>query len=232
MSSAGEPVDADRIPPGPPPPPGEEGPRPLAEAVGGITGILESVLPPITFITAHTVVGLEAATAAFIALGIGAVAAAARIARGQTIQYALAGVAGVGLAAFIVARTGRAEDFFLPGLLANTAYALGCVLSNLVGKPAVGIAIGVLSGDRRGWDADPARVRAYARATWIWAGIFSLRLAVQIPLYLTGALVALGAARVSMGLPLFALGLWLTYLVLRASGTGALPHLLGSRGRT
>jgi hypothetical protein len=40
-----------------------------------------------------------------------------------------------------------------------------------------------------------------------------LRLLVQLPLYLADAVVALGVARTAMGLPLFALGLWLTYLL-------------------
>ena len=40
--------------------------------------------------------------------------------------------------------------------------------------------------------------------------LFSLRLAVQLPLYLAGAVVALGVARVAMGVPLFAVGIWLT----------------------
>jgi len=45
--------------------------------------------------------------------------------------------------------------------------------------------------------------------------VFATRLAVQLPLYLAGAVVALGIARTAMGLPLFALGLWLTYLLVR-----------------
>jgi Protein of unknown function (DUF3159) len=51
----------------------------------------------------------------------------------------------------------------------------------------------------------------------MWAGLFLLRLAVQLPLYLAGAVVALGIARTAMGLPLFALGLWLTWLMVRRS---------------
>jgi hypothetical protein len=38
---------------------------------------------------------------------------------------------------------------------------------------------------------------------------------VQLPLYLAGSVVALGVARTAMGLPVFALGLWLTYLLVR-----------------
>ena len=53
------------------------------------------------------------------------------------------------------------------------------------------------------------------RASLLWAALFGLRLAVQLPLYLAGAVVALGVARTAMGLPLFALGLWLTYRLVR-----------------
>ena len=65
------------------------------------------------------------------------------------------------------------------------------------------------------WRKDPARVRAYSRASWVWVALFSLRLAVQLPLYLTGAVVALGVTRVAMGVPLFAVGIWLSWLILR-----------------
>lgn len=193
-----------------------EGERPSAlEAVGGPLGIGESVLPPIAYVTAYTISG-EAATSAWIAVAIGAVLALGRIVRGQTPQYALAGLFGVGLAAFIVSRTDRAEDFFVPGLLANAGYAIGCLGSIVFRYPAVGVAVGSLRGEGLAWRKDIPRVRAYTRATWIWVGIFSLRLAVQLPLYLAGAVVALGTARVAMGVPVFALGLWLTWLMLRA----------------
>jgi hypothetical protein len=61
-------------------------------------------------------------------------------------------------------------------------------------------------------------VRLYARASWIWVGVFAVRLAVQLPLYLAGALVALGVARAAMGVPIFAVAIWLTFLVLRGGG--------------
>jgi hypothetical protein len=61
----------------------------------------------------------------------------------------------------------------------------------------------------------------YARASWLWVGLFLLRLAVQLPLYLAGAVVALGTARVAMGIPLFALGIWLSWLVIRREHAAA-----------
>lgn len=69
--------------------------------------------------------------------------------------------------------------------------------------------------EQPGWHRDPVTRALYTRASWIWVGVFSFRLAIQLPLYLIGAVGPLAVARVIGGPPLFALGLWLSYLVLR-----------------
>ncbi|MGO1315817.1 MAG: DUF3159 domain-containing protein [Cellulomonadaceae bacterium] len=66
------------------------------------------------------------------------------------------------------------------------------------------------------WRADPALVRRYAAATWLWVALFALRLAVQVPLYLAADGVGwLGTARLVMGVPLMALTLWGTWVLVR-----------------
>jgi len=199
-------------PPVAPAPPTE--PPDIAAALGGPLGMLESALPPAAFILAHTVGGVDSTPSAYIAVGIGVMLTLARLARGQTLQFAVSGLAGVGIAAFIVARTGKAENFFLPGLIANAAYASACVVSNTLRRPLIGLVVGSLAGEP-GNPPLGKNAQAYRRATWMWAGLFSLRLTVQLPLYFADALVALGTARVAMGLPLYALGLWATYLLIR-----------------
>jgi hypothetical protein len=190
-------------------------PPSIAESLGGRLGIVESGLPAIAFVTAYTATGQDATLSAGIALAIGIVLAIARIARRQTVRYALSGLAGVALAAFIVSRTGRAEDFFLPGLLMNAGYALAYLVSIAIGWPLLGVFVGAVTGQGMKWREDPELVRAYSRASWIWVVMFLLRLAVQLPLYLAGAVVALGVARVAMGAPLFAIAAWLSWLLLR-----------------
>jgi hypothetical protein len=187
----------------------------IAESLGGRLGIVESALPAIAFVAAYTATGQDATLSATIALGIGVALAVVRLARRQTVRFALSGLAGVALAAFIVSRTGRAEDFFLPGLLMNAGYALAYFVSILVGWPLLGVFVGAITGQGMGWRDDPRQARAYARASWIWVAMFLLRLAVQLPLYLAGAVVALGVARVAMGAPLFAIAAWLSWLLLR-----------------
>jgi Protein of unknown function (DUF3159) len=195
-------------------------PPPLLDALGGPLGMAESVLPSAAFVVAYTASGQETRPAVIVAVAVGVVFAVARVFRGQTPQFAIAGLAGLALSAYVVSKTGRAEDFFVPGLLANAGYALAYAISIFVRWPLLGVIINVAASRGTEWRKDPEQVRAYSRASWIWVALFSIRLAVQLPLYLAGEVVALGVARVAMGIPLFVIGIWLSWLMLR--GTPAL----------
>jgi len=199
----------------------------LLEAMGGTRGVAESGLPGIAFVTAYTVTGQDLEASLWVAIAVAAVLTVARLFRRETLQYAFAGLIGVAIAAFISSRTGKAEDFFLPGLLLNAAYASAYAISVWIRWPLVGVIVGPLLGDGMHWRSDRERTRLYSRACWIWVAAFLARLAVQLPLYLSEAVVALGVARTAMGLPIFALALWLTYLYLRQNG--GLTPLHGDR---
>lgn len=190
----------------------------LLTSLGGPQGIADSSLPALAFVITYTVGGNDIGLAAWVAIGIGALIAAVRLLRREPLQFVLAGFVGVALAAFIADRTGRAEDFFLPGLLLNAAYAAAYLVSIAIRWPLLGVILGPITGEGMSWRSDPERVRLYSRASWIWVGVFALRLAVQLPLYLAGAVLALGIAKTAMGLPIFLVAIWLSYLVLRGEG--------------
>jgi len=191
-------------------------PPSLANAIGGPLGIAETSLPAVAFVVAYTASGSSTNTAAIVAVGLALVLTIARLARRQSPQHALSGLVGVGFAAFVASHTGKAENFFLPGILANTAYASLFLISVVVRWPLVGVIIANLDGETGStWRKDPIRMRAFTLASWMWAALFALRLAVQLPMYLAGAVVALGVAKTAMGFPLFGLGLWLTWLIVR-----------------
>lgn len=176
----------------------------------------ESALPAVAFVVAYTVSGSDTDIAAIVAVGLALVLTVARLARRETPRHAVSGLVGVAFAAFIATRSGRAEDFFLPGLIANAGYAAAFVISIVLRRPLVGYLVTQLDGSARtDWRSDRRRMRAFTQASWLWAGLFLTRLSVQLPLYLAGAVVALGIARTAMGLPLFALGLWLSWLLVR-----------------
>jgi hypothetical protein len=190
-------------------------PPSLAETIGGPLGVAETSLPAVAFVVAYTASGSDTNTAAAVAVGLALLLTIARLVRRESPQHALSGLIGVGFAAFIATRSGKAENFFLPGLFANALYASAFLVSLAVRRPLVGIIVTKLDGEDAGWRDDPRRMRAFVRATWLWAGIFLLRLVVQLPLYLAGAVVALGVARTALSLPMFGLGLWLTWLLVR-----------------
>lgn len=190
----------------------------LLDELGGPQGIADSSIPGLAFVIAYTFTGQKLELAAGIAVGLALVISLVRLIRGERARYAASGFLGVALAAFIATRTGKAEDFFLPGLFFNAGYALVYAISIAIRWPLMGVFIGPLVGEGMNWRKDPSRVRLFSKISWIWVGTFLLRLAVQLPLYLSGSLVALGIAKTAMGLPVFALAIYLSYLMLKAAG--------------
>lgn len=202
----------------------------LLDEMGGPQGVADSSLPGLLFVIAYTVSGGDLSLSALLAVALGGGLAVVRRIRGESLRFAITGFFGVAIAAFIATRTGRAEDFFLPGLLFNAGYALAYAVSIAIGWPLIGVIVGPIIGQGMRWRDDPKQVSAYRRASWVWVGMFLLRLSVQLPLYLAGSLLALGIARTAMGLPLFLLCLWVTWLVLRRGGLDLPDFRRGSSG--
>ena len=57
--------------------------------------------------------------------------------------------------------------------------------------------------------------RRCAALTWLWFGVFALRVAAQAPLWALGLVAPLGIVKVVLGLPLFAVAGWATWMGLR-----------------
>ncbi len=184
-------------------------------AAAGKLGIAETAIPFLIFTPLWVAFDHEVVPAAAIAVAISLVFAVIRLVRREQLMFALSGAIGVGIAALFASTTGRAEDFFLPGILMNIGWAFAYVISIAVGKPLLGLFISQLTREGRQWYEDPEHRRLYTKASWIWVALFSFRVAVQLPLYLTDAVGLLAVARVITGPFLFAFALWLSYLVLR-----------------
>jgi Protein of unknown function (DUF3159) len=186
----------------------------MANAIGGWRGVIDSSLPSGLFLVVYILGGRELAPAVWAAVLSGLAIAVLRLVRRQSLQQVLSGFIGVAFCAWLVTRTGRAEDFYLPGLLTNVAYGTVLAISCVVGHPLLGYAVGAATGDVSGWRKVPEQRRAYALATWFFVAVFFLRLLVQVPLYLAGQVEALGVARLAMGWPLFALAAFLSFRVI------------------
>jgi Protein of unknown function (DUF3159) len=173
----------------------------LSRALGGKRGMLESALPTVAFTL--TWVSVHQLRPALLAGGaVAGLLLVLRALQRQPVQYVFNAVIGVGIAAIFALRSGRAEDAFLPGILYNAAYAVVLSASVLLRWPAVGFLIGAVAGDPTSWRRNPAVVSLCAKLTWLLVLPCALRVAVQYPLWATGAVGWLGAAKLALGWPL------------------------------
>lgn len=186
----------------------------LERAIGGWRGLIDSGLPTGVFVTAFIVTGQRLWPSVIAALVAGGLITIWRLIRREPLQQVAAGFAGVAISAGFSAWTGRAQDFFLPGFITNIAYGTAFLVSILVRWPLLGLVLGYLTGDGTAWRRDAGLRRTYAAASWIWVLLFFGRIAVQLPLYLTGAVAALGVVKIVMGWPLFLAAAYFTYRLL------------------
>lgn len=197
----------------------------LTQGIGGKRGLLDSTLPTAVFLIAYVVSGSSLTISLWAAIGTGVAVMAVRVVRGEPLRQVLTGFVGVAISAVFAARTGEAQNFFLPGLLLNLAYGAVFVISIVVRRPLAGFAAGAVTGDVSSWLQNPAARRAATQASWIWAAMFGLRLVVQLPLFFAGAVGALGVAKIVMGVPLFLLAGLLSYRILRPAMSEVTPMI-------
>jgi hypothetical protein len=183
----------------------------------GPGAILDAGLPLVLFTAIYFLTDHNLTVAIWSALGSGALLAIIRLARREQLQNVIAGFVGLGLAAFLAYRTGRAQDIFLTGFAVNIGYGLAYLISIVVRWPLLGLIVGLVTGQGTSWRRDPALFRAYMKASALWVVMFALRLAVQVPLYLAGEdqLGWLASARLAMSWPLFLLTAYLSWVIIR-----------------
>lgn len=190
-------------------------------AVGGVRGLVESIAPGLVFVVVFLVTrDLLPALVASASLAV--LAVLVRLVQRTPLTQAFSGLLGVAISVVWAWQTGEAANFFQWGLWVNAAYLLGSVLSILVRWPLVGIIVAVIRGEWEGWRTSPMYGR-YVIATWLWAGLFAARLLVQVPLLLGDAVGWLGTAKLLMGVPLFAVVIWLTWLLVREPASAGSP---------
>lgn len=188
----------------------------LLASMGGIQGILESVLPGFLFVVVFSF-NRNAEAAVAVSAITGVLFIVARIVTKKSLAQAISGLIGIGIAAYLALREGgQGRDYFITGFITNLTYLIPLLISVLVRWPLIGLVAGFLLGEKTAWRKNKTEMRIFTAATLLWVGIFGSRLLVQWPLYLADNLAALGAARLVMGLPLYAAGLWITWLMLRS----------------
>lgn len=186
----------------------------LLRAIGGIRGLIESILPGLGFLIVYTITH-ELVVSVLAPVAVALCFVAIRIISRTSASLAFAGLLGVGISAVLAMLTGRTEDNFLPGLIINVVSVVVLLTSIAIRWPFIGIIVGFLANEGTAWRQHAQKRRVLVMATWLWVGLFSARLLVQAPLYLSGQTEWLAATKLVMGVPLYAGMVWVTWLLVR-----------------
>jgi hypothetical protein len=188
----------------------------LSKAIGGWRGLVDSALPSMLFILIF-VFQQDLNNALIAALILGGILLLIRLFERKPLTQVISGFVGLSISVLITWRTKDASNFFLTGIITNAVYGFALLVSVLIRKPLIGYLVGSLVGDTSGWLKHPLLVRAYTIVTWLWIGVFGLRLVVQVPLYLNDSVALLGSVKIFLGWPLYLLSVWLTYQIVQTA---------------
>ena len=167
-----------------------------------VRGLIESGLPSVVFVIAFRFVGVR--PAAMLALATAALMVVERLARKQRVNEALGGVFGVVLAVALSAGTGEAKNYFLPEVVMGLLVSVTLLVSVVLGKPLLGMAIGAVVPPCKGWRDRPVLRRALVHVTTVagaWAGIKAL---ILLSIYLADDVELLAGAKLALGYPMLA----------------------------
>lgn len=186
----------------------------LLKAMGGVRGLVESILPGLAFLVIYTITG-DLFLSVAIPIGIAVLFVIVRAITKTPWTSALAGVIGLALSAGLALITGRAEDNFVLGFFINGAFLIALLVSLAVRWPLIGVIVSLIRSEGSAWRADKAKFRVALIATVLWCGLFAVRLGVELPLYFAGNAAALATLKLILGVPLYAGMLWVTWLLVR-----------------
>jgi len=183
------------------------GTDPLAELLGGRGQALDASLPSVAFVAVWLAADALGAAQPVLAGGVAAVVVAGGVAlwrhhRGERPRAVAVGLLLAVGAALLALYTGRAQDFFLPRIVANAGSLAAWLVSIAIRWPLLGLVVGALTGHPTRWRGDPDLVRGYCRASWVWVGQYAVRLVVFTSLWAADQVVALGIAQVVLTWPL------------------------------
>ena len=190
------------------------------DSLGGPIGILESLIPGTVYVTLFSLT-MNVLLAAIVAGSLSLAFAIYQLIKKRPLTQVIAGVVGLGISIYLPLRDGldntHAADYFVPGLLTNAGYLAAFAISLLVRYPLAGVVLALFANKSKTWRSDRAVYRRYFWVTVLWIGMFGIRLLVELPLYFTNQVAALGVAKVVLGTPFYALVVWFSWLIARVT---------------
>ena len=190
-------------------------PERLLAQFGGVSGVIYSSLPVVTFVVASSLFGLLPAVGS--ALAVAALVLLWRLIRRESTHPAFSGFIGVAVCALIAYLVGESKGYFLLGIWMSLLWAVVFAVSVLIRRPLAGYVWSWASGRDRSWRGVPRAVYAFDIASLGWLLVFGARFVVQRHLYDADQTGWLGVARIAMGWPLTAMAAVATYAAIKVA---------------
>jgi hypothetical protein len=187
----------------------------------GQQNLLDTVIPTVVFLLVNALWGFT--WAMWTSLVVAVTLTVVRLWRRQPLQYTIGGTVGVILAIALPSIAGRGEAYFLPSIVSGALATLAALGSVLVRRPLLAWTSHLARRWPRDWYWHPRVRPAYSEVTLAWGAIFTLRLWLQLTLFLRAEMDRFAALSVLGGWPTTVVLLVVSYLY----GTWRLRRLGG-----
>jgi len=160
---------------------------------------LDALVPPLVFVLRQSRVDLWVAVLASALVSVGF--ALWRRHQKQTTGYALGGLLSVLLAGGFALYANNASNYYLPGILSNTAITLGLIVLVILDRPVAAYLSHLTRGWKLAWfwrsDVKPA----YREVSWFWTIVFALATSLRWYFFLQNDVASLAVLSTILGLP-------------------------------
>jgi hypothetical protein len=160
----------------------------------------DGAVPPVLFVTANAVWGLN--VAAIAAASFAVALTAWRLVRRERVIHAIGGLLGLGIALLIALRTGSASNYFLPGVISGSVMTVVGVGSIIVARPISATLFRAVEQRPREWYRIPRVRNTHLIITAAWTLLIGGRTGLRGWLILQDRTIELAAQSVLLGVPL------------------------------
>lgn len=135
-----------------------------------------------------------------------------RIVRGSNFFYALGGLAGVLVATSLALINANASSYFIPDIIGSSVLIIVTIASIVLKRPIAAWVSHIVRGWEKDWFFREDVRPAYTEVSIFWGVMISIRLTLEIILYLRGDAQTLAWANVILGVPATVGVLVITYI--------------------
>ena len=173
----------------------------LRSLLGGGREAIEATIPVLAFVVGWVASGNDVLWASGIAVAASVVLLVLGLVQRRRLRALMIGLLFTIVAAMLAVYMGDGRYFFLVRILSNCLSIVIWAISILIRWPFLGIILGAIVGTKARWRHDPVLLRAYSRASWIWAASYAFRVLVLLAVWDRTSVEVLGIVQALTSYP-------------------------------